>query len=72
MTPKRTYRYQALSKTGKVIATGDRLMDVEGYGERLLVDFKEKRWVRQLLYPSSRYQWNKGIKQIGEIIRRWR
>lgn len=54
-------RYQALNRKGQVIATGKRLMDVEGMpGDRIIVDYHKKRWTIQHDLPQTRYQWVMG------------
>ena len=70
MRVKKYYRYQALTSSGTVIATGDCLRDVEKMGERIIVDFKLRRWTRQGTYPATRYTWRQGLSQVGSVLRR--
>ena len=70
MRVKKYYRYQALTNNGTVIAVGDRLRDVEKMGERIIVDFKLRRWTRQGVYPATRYTWRQGLRQVGDVLRR--
>ena len=50
-------RYMAIDETGKVLAQGNRLMDVEGPGDRFLIDYKKMVCIAQGFYPLTRYAW---------------
>jgi len=64
------YHYQSVDFTGKVLGTGKRLTDVEGMGERIIVDYKKMRYTIQPQYPAARYNWHKGFDGISFIIKR--
>lgn len=64
------YRYQALDFSGKVLATGKRIMDIEGVGQRILIDNKLLKHATTDYYPAYRYSWITGIRKVGNIIRR--
>ena len=70
------YRYQGLSKRGAVLKTGSRLMDVEGMGVYLIIDYKLRRYAYQPLYPPTRQDWRRLTlgkkKEIADSFRRGR
>jgi hypothetical protein len=47
----------AIDKNGTVLSQGDRLMDITGPGDRILIDYKKMRQARQGFYPLTRYNW---------------
>ena len=57
-------RYMAIDYNGKILAQGKRLMDIEGTGKRILIDYKNIKQAEQGFYPLTRYIWNplKNIK----------
>jgi hypothetical protein len=67
------YRYQGLDRQGKVKKTGNRLMDVEGMGIWLIVDYKAKRYAYQPMYPPTRQNWRNltsaAKKEIADKLR---
>jgi hypothetical protein len=63
-------RYQALDKKGNVIASGKRLMDVTGAGERILIDYKKMRHAITGFYPTTVYAWRAGIRRVGDLLRK--
>lgn len=50
-------RYTALDLTGRILATGLRLGDIQGYGPRILIDWKTRRTAIESHYPVIRPNW---------------
>jgi hypothetical protein len=48
----------AYNKSLVVVGCGQKLGDVEGFGNRLIVDYKLRRYAVQGLYPLTRYMWH--------------
>jgi hypothetical protein len=70
-------RYQAVDLNGKVIASGKTLESVQGPGNRIILDYKAKRYHVQGLYPltvapwinPSPNCWPSALSKIGDMIR---
>lgn len=61
-------RYLAISFSGVVLATGQRISDVAKLGERVIVDYFKLRYSVQGMYPQTRHHWH-GLNDLGERIR---
>lgn len=64
------YRYQSIDYTGNILKTGNLLRDIEGLGERILIDYKIKRYTLQPTYPATRYTWHQGFDGISRMIKK--
>lgn len=62
-------RYQSLSMTGAVLETGKRLCDVQHAGERIIVDYKLRRFHVQGYYPVNVCDWRNGLSDVARILR---
>ena len=61
MRKKFDYRYQVLNRNGKILATGNRLIDVsvtEWNGPSLIIDYHLIRFAFRGPYPPSRDNWH--------------
>ena len=68
---KLDYRYSALQlQTGKILATGNKLADVMGKANTVIVDYKKKCYSLQGIYPT-RNNWQYDFENIGNIIRKY-
>ena len=63
-------RYLAMTKRGKPIIFGKKLGDVQSLGERIIVDFKQRRYSFQGLYPINYMSWYYDFNNLGNIIRK--
>ena len=62
-------RYMAIDRSSKVLSTGNKLGDIQGYGIRILIDWKDKRFAIENVYPVIRPMWNHtGIKNIKRYM----
>ena len=62
-------RYMAIDRSGNVLSTGNKLGDIQGYGIRILIDWKDKRFAIENVYPVIRPMWNHtGIKNIKRYM----
>lgn len=62
-------RYQSLSKTGVVLAQGKTITSVQGMGNRIIVDYKQKRHAVDDFYPSATLNWINGTVNLGSRFR---
>jgi hypothetical protein len=62
-------KYQSITKSGKVIKQGKTIDSVSGLGERIIIDYKNKRYAIQGMYPTASINWENGLTDIGNIIR---
>lgn len=62
-------RYQSLTKNGEVIKQGHTIESVSGFGERIIVDYKQKRFAVQPVFPPTFLEWFAGTSNVGNIIR---
>ena len=65
-------RYDAFDFDARPIASGNRLMDVQGPGERIIADWKALRFAIQGFYPTERPHWTKNGATISAAIRNHR
>ena len=65
-------RYFAYDFDGKEIARGSTIASVDGAGDRIIVDYKLLRFTCHALYPLSVYLWIRGLREVGNFIRRRR
>lgn len=73
MRKKFDYRYQVLSRTGKILATGNKLQDVsvtdwKGRKQCVIIDYQGKRYAFRGAYPPSRDGWIHKAK-LGDIMK---
>jgi hypothetical protein len=68
------YRYQGLSSNFTVLATGNRLGDVQRMGVEVIVDYKARRFAYQGVYPVARPAWAMRLPDREDIekARAWR